>query len=623
METNYGGQKVHVMATAMCMPECLLLDMTRRVGHLEPCIDGIDISNQINPDGLQYESDQISFDAHEAPTLEGKGGGVDSKLGDGRDEPAQSILSRTTKGATYLILVQVASRALTFLVNQILLRFLLPELLGISTQLELYSTSVLFFARESLRVALQREDVEDAEAALVEEDGKKHQIDPKCKTQNRKAQEVVNLSYLAIALGLPLAFIFASLYIRNADTSVITTPYIQPSLNIYLLATILELCSEPCFAFAQQQMLYGMRASAETLATFSRCLLTCGTVVWASKADFAVGALPFAIGQLGYAAILNIVYLTQLAPGIDRKQSLFLTPIAPSSPSLLLDRFPLSRLNLAFNIYAQSIFKHILTIGDSLLVAAFTSLQSQGAYTLAANYGGLVARMLFQPVEESTRTLLGRLLHQSAKATDNTHAISDPERREQVDQAANYLRLMLRFYSIISTVIVAVGPSLAPLLLRFIAGSRWSDSEAPSVLSAYCYYIPLLAINGILEAFVSAAASPAELRVQSAWMVAFSAAFAVTGFLVLKVWDQGAQGLVFANAVNMTCRIIWSWRFTAGHLRDRGVAFRAWVVVPNFPVIILAIGTSWYLSSIGHNSHKSVRALAIGAAITGFSVLLM
>ncbi|KAL9580990.1 MAG: hypothetical protein Q9212_004158 [Teloschistes hypoglaucus] len=547
-------------------------------------------------------------------------GSQELKTEDEQDKSAQSILSRTTKGATYLILVQVGSRALTFLVNQILLRFLSPELLGISTQLELYSTSVLFFARESLRVALQREDVEGAEA-FVEEHRKRPQVNPKFKTQGRKAQEVVNLSYLAIALGLPLAFIFASLYIRNADTSVITTPYIQPSLNIYLLATILELCSEPCFALAQQQMLYGVRASAETIATFSRCLLTCGTVLWATKADFAVGALPFAIGQLGYAVILNIVYLTQLTPSaIDRHQSLFLKPIAPSSPSLLLDRFPLSRLNLAFNIYAQSIFKHILTIGDSLLVAAFTSLQSQGAYTLAANYGGLIARMVFQPVEESTRTLLGRLLHRSAKATDNTHAISNPERRDQVDQAADYLRLMLRFYSIISTIIVAAGPSLAPLLLSFIAGSRWSDSEAPSVLSAYCYYIPLLAINGILEAFVSAAATPAELRVQSAWMVAFSAAFAVTGFLVLQAWDQGAQGLVFANAVNMSCRIIWSWQFTAGHLRDRGVAFRAWDVVPNFPVIILAIGTSWYLSSIGHHSYESI---AIGAAITGFSVLLM
>ncbi|KAI4193908.1 MAG: hypothetical protein LQ350_008084 [Teloschistes chrysophthalmus] len=548
------------------------------------------------------------------------------KIENGQERSAQSILSRTTKGATYLILVQVGSRALTFLVNQILLRFLSPELLGISTQLELYSTSVLFFARESLRVALQREDVEGPEA-FGEEDGKNHKVNHKFKTQDRKAQEVVNLSYIAIGLGLPLAYIFASLYIRNADTPVLTTPYIQASLNTYLLATILELCSEPCFALAQQQMLYGVRASAETLATFTRCLLTCGIAVWASKADVAVGALPFAIGQLGYAAILNVVYLTQLTPsGIDRRQSLFLKPIAPSSPSLLLDRFPLSRLNLAFNIYAQSIFKHILTTGDSLLVAAFTSLQSQGAYTLAANYGGLVARMVFQPVEESTRTLLGRLLHQSAhgpKATDNTHAISISERREQVDQAANYLRFMLRFYSIISTIIVAVGPSLAPLLLRFIAGSRWSDSEAPSVLSAYCYYIPLLAINGILEAFVSAAATPAELRVQSAWMVAFSAAFAVTGFLVLKAWDQGAQGLVFANAVNMTCRIIWSWQFTAGHLRDRGIAFRAWEVVPKFSVIILAIGTSWYLSSIGHNSHESIRALAIGAAITGFSVLLM
>ncbi|KAL8688943.1 MAG: hypothetical protein Q9218_005268 [Villophora microphyllina] len=545
---------------------------------------------------------------------------------DAHATPAQSILSRSTKGASYLILVQVTSRALTFLVNQILLRFLSPELLGISAQLELYSISVLFFARESLRVALQRQDEEVAAAPPGAYANTRKDV-PKLNEQDRKAQEVINLSYVAIGLGLPLAFIFASLYIRNAHTLVLETPYIKRSLHLYLVATILELCSEPCFALAQQQMLYGVRASAETLATITRCLLTCGTAVWASKADFAIGALPFAIGQVGYATILNVVYLTRITPsGAHRQHSLLLKPFVPSSSSLLLGRFPATRLNLAFNIYAQSIFKHILTTGDSLLVAAFTTLQSQGAYTLAANYGGLVARMVFQPIEESSRSLFGRLLHQStfaSKASENTDTAPNSERRERVNQAATYLRTLLRVYSIISTMIVAVGPSLSPVLLRFVAGSRWSDSEAPSVLSAYCYYIPLLAINGILEAFVSAAASPAELRVQSAWMLAFSAAFAVTGFLVLRVWEHGAQGLVLANAVNMTCRIIWSWQFIAGYFRDRGVVFQLRDIMPKLSVVISALGTSWYLNRIGQSLHESIVALLIGIAIAGVSALLM
>ncbi|KAI4139309.1 MAG: hypothetical protein L6R39_006356, partial [Caloplaca ligustica] len=461
-----------------------------------------------------------------------------AQVADQNPPTSSSILTKSTKGASYLILVQIASRALTFVVNQTLLRFLSPELLGISAQLELYSISVLFFARESLRVALQRQNDEDPAEPTQAENIKPRKSNPPYNKQNRKIQEVVNISYIAIALGLPLALMFAALYIRNADQLVLETPAINASVKLYGLATILELLSEPCFAVGQQQMLFGTRALAETLATFTRCLLTCGTAAWASETEAALGALPFAVGQCGYAVVLNIVYLTRLRPSTSgASYSLLIRPIQPPPASLLWDRFSLPRLNVAFNIYAQSVFKHILTTGDSLLIAALTSLESQGAYALASNYGGLVARMVFQPIEESSRSLFGRLLHQPSSHTDSSDGAAvatEPDRKEQVDQAAAYLRILLHIYSLFSVTVVAIGPSFAPLLLRFLAGSRWSDSDASSVLAACCYYIPLLAVNGILEAFVSAAASPAELRAQSAWMVAFSAAFAATGFLVLK-----------------------------------------------------------------------------------------
>ncbi|KAL8858678.1 MAG: hypothetical protein Q9178_004766 [Gyalolechia marmorata] len=527
-----------------------------------------------------------------------------------------SLLAQSTKGATYLILLQVGSRALTFLVNQILLRFLSPELLGVSTQLELYSISVLFFARESLRVALQRQD--DPLTPLRADDIKLCQNGSQLKTQSCKAQEVVNLSYLSIALGLPLAAAFASLYIRNADEVILQTPDIQLSLNLYTLATIVELFSEPYFAIAQQQMLYGVRASAETLATFTRCLLTCGTVIWASKVNLTLGALPFAVGQMGYAIILNLVYLSRLdVYSADKAYSFLIKPVVPPSPPLLFNRFSITSLNLAFTIYAQSIFKHLLTTGDSFLIAAFTSLESQGAYTLAANYGGLVARTIFQPVEESSRSLFGRLLHHSVSSTTDARAKLEMANQKDVNQAAIYLQTLLRFYSLVCTIAVAIGPSFSPLLLGVIAGSRWSESDAPSVLAAYCYYIPLLAVNGILEAFVSAAATPAELRVQSVWMVAFSAAFIGSGFLIFEVWDLGAQGLVAANAVNMLCRITWSWHFVDGYLHRRGADLKLAAISPNLGTIISAAGTAWYLNRVELVLAGDIWQLARGVAAAG------
>lgn len=202
-------------------------------------------------------------------------------------EAERSLSASAAAGASYLILLQILSRALTFALNQILLRFLSPELLGISAQLELYSISVLYFSRESIRVAVQR--------------------------QAQGVQTVVNLSYLAILSGIPLAYFLGYLFLR-ADVP--RVPYFVESLVLYSVACVVELMSEPAFVAAQQKLLYKIRASAETAATISRCVITCGTVIWASSIGRDTGVLPFALGQITFAAILLLVYTGRVQSSI-------------------------------------------------------------------------------------------------------------------------------------------------------------------------------------------------------------------------------------------------------------------------------------------------------------------
>lgn len=544
------------------------------------------------------------------------------------DEPQQgaktsrkptSILAKSAQGATFLILLQVGSRALTFIVNQVLLRYLSPEILGISTQLELFAISVLYFSRESLRVALQRQRSYNDQAEPCKE-GTGNASTPEktviSHAPGRRAQEAVNLSYIAIGLGLPLAYLFAKFYIRSADPHVLRTPYIHESLNIYALASFVELLNEPNFAVAQQQMLYGTRASAETFATSTRCIVTCSSAIWASRTGSSVGALPFALGQLSYAIVLNLLYISKMSILCSRLHfSYLLTPL-PSSPSLFLSRFSLPHLTLALNLYAQSTLKHILTTGDSLLIAALTPLPSQGAYALASNYGSLLARILFQPLEESSRSLFGRILPSfSASLT--------PAEHRNLNYATSYLRSLLHLYALISLLSVSLGPTLAPLLLRVVAGPRWAETPAAAVLAAYCYYIPLLALNGILEAFVSAVATPAQLRRQSAWMFAFSAAFATTGILVLRVWDLGARGLVLANAINMALRIWWSWGFVKGYVRAMGGTLRLVDMLPSAGSGLGALAAAYGLRAARQGFEGDMGDLLKWAGVAGGYGLLM
>lgn len=478
---------------------------------------------------------------------------------------SNAILSASAKGATFLILLQVASRALTFAVNQVLLRFLSPELLGVSAQLELFSISVLYFARESLRVALQR--------------------------QAHGTQAVVNLSYLAVFLGTPLAYLLAILWVRSGTPGV---PYFTEALIVYCLATFLELLSEPAFSAVQQKLLYKTRASAESSATLLRCVGTCGSAIVASRAGLDIGVLPFAVGQLSYALALLVVYAYKTWP-VAKADGFSLFPekvLSDKNHVALLGYFSAPLLRLTGSLTLQSTLKYVLTQGDSLLITTLASLADQGAYALASNYGGLIARMLFQPIEESSRNMFAKLcadVEAPANTKEAAQSTITQEKKQNLAQASRVLSTILRLYAIISLFAVTLGPVLAPLLLSIVAGKKWSATSALQVLSTYCYYIPFLAINGVTEGFVAAVATNKELYAQSISMGIFFVLFASSAWFFIAQLELGGNGVVLANTVNMSLRVVWNTWFIKKFFGQKGPTFSVFRTLPNFSAVAPAI----------------------------------
>jgi hypothetical protein len=194
-----------------------------------------------------------------------------------------SALSTSFKGATLLILLQISTRALTFIVNQILLRYVSPELLGLEAQLALYSITVLYFSRESIRVAVQR--------------------------RPDRTDAVVNMAYLPLVLGVPLAAGLAGLYLRAEGEE---RPWFKQSLGIYALSAIIQLTTEPAFVVAQQKLQFGIRASSEGIATVLKCFATCAVAIHGARMGYELGVLPFAIGDLTYGIMRFISYTVQM-----------------------------------------------------------------------------------------------------------------------------------------------------------------------------------------------------------------------------------------------------------------------------------------------------------------------
>ncbi|KAL1962190.1 hypothetical protein VTN77DRAFT_9911 [Rasamsonia byssochlamydoides] len=476
------------------------------------------------------------------------------------------ILVSPAYGTTFLVLIQVISRALTFASNQIVLRHLSPEILGVATQLELYSITVLYFSRECLRTVIQREPpIHSTTVAIGSKTSKDHSAGNSSFTDpifdSVAAQTVINVSYISLALGFPLVVLFALCYLYLATEEISRTPFFQTSLEIIGLSCLFELATEPFFAVVQQRMLYRTRAAVETSAAVAKSFTVCGISIWAAWAGWNVGVLPFALGYLAYSFALICGYIWKMARKSPEKNfSFLLTPIHSRNGSqYLANRFSRRLIWLGANVYLQLIVKHLLTQGDSMIVAALSSLEDQGIYSLASNYGGLVARILFQPIEESSRNLFARLLNSGGPKNGDT---------DGVNVAKSHLIDILRAYGILTALTFTIGPSVVPFVIRILIGSRWMSPKVESLLSAYCYYIPFLAFNGITEAFVSSAGNASDMRKQAAWMGAFSACFAAVSFLLLRLGGWGAFGLVWANIINMSIRTIWSYLFIKKYLRQ-------------------------------------------------------
>lgn len=169
--------------------------------------------------------------------------------------------------------------------------------------------------------------------------------------------------------------------------------------------------------------------------------------------------------------------------------------------------------------------------------------------------GSLVIRILFQPIEESARVYFSKLL-----ASTDTKEV-EAEKKDTLLGAANLLATLCHAHLLLGLFLIAICPNYVQPILSAILGQKWVSTSAPAVLRAYCYFIPLLGLNGITEAFVQAVANEDEVASMSKWMLIWSAVYVAACFVLAGLTSQKEVGLIQANMVNMVCRIAWAGVF--------------------------------------------------------------
>ncbi|EYC18480.1 hypothetical protein Y032_0027g1538 [Ancylostoma ceylanicum] len=119
-------------------------------------------------------------------------------------------------------------------------------------------------------------------------------------------------------------------------------------------------------------------------------------------------------------------------------------------------------------------------------------------------------------------------------------------------------------------------------------GGGYSTTEADHfhlgavLLSLYCVYLSIMAVNGITECFAMASMNNAQVFSHGSFLLVSAVVHIALSFCLCSYLN--ASGFIIANAVNMLFRIGYSWRHISSFLGDRTPSIVN--VLPSFSTIV-------------------------------------
>ncbi|SOV08083.1 related to nuclear division protein Rft1 [Ustilago sp. UG-2017a] len=482
--------------------------------------------------------------------------------------------------ASTLILLQVSARTLTFIFNQLLVRLVSPSIFGLANiQLELLLSTILFLSRDAIRTILIR-NKPVSPAQYGTKPAGPTQPGPRKGTTN----PVHNIALLPIPIGFAFTVVACSVYaLYISPEAMRNVPTFYTSVALYAVGAASELTYEPLLIRAVRLGQPALRVKAEGAAVFAKVASTIAVILllprWTSASsalrvvvadEKSVALLAFGVGQALFGLTMLAVHIAHfvsrysIGPTLDlyipRPEHVTRSDArarTPSKRTVWLDR---PTLSLCGAMAQQGILKHALTEADKFAVAKYATLEDQGGYALASAYGSLMARIVFQPVEETARIVFSSEL---VALDPDFPSPSSSIPLSTLERASSMLSALFRLHFLLACLMTAFGGPLSTAFLYIMAGPRWAlGTSAPAILAAYTYYLPIMGINGIVEGFVQSVASKRQVGKYSRVLMGASVGFVGT-LAVVKGGEVflAKTGLVWANALSLGIRAGWCWDF--------------------------------------------------------------
>jgi hypothetical protein len=147
------------------------------------------------------------------------------------------------------------------------------------------------------------------------------------------------------------------------------------------------------------------------------------------------------------------------------------------------------------------------------------------------------------------------------------------------------LRRSLLLVTFVGASIAALGPAYVGVFMTHMMAPQWRGAETAQTLSAFCWYILVLGVNGVSEAFMYAVAPSSHFLFINGAMMLSTGTYALcllytpllsalTGYSASAEGGalSGAARIVYANACGMAVRVVCAAGYDWWYLRKFNVA---------------------------------------------------
>eukprot|EP00938_MAST-03A_sp_MAST-3A-sp1_P007433 g7433.t1 len=305
------------------------------------------------------------------------------------------------------------------------------------------------------------------------------------------------------------------------------------AIGLIFVSILIKSFAEPMFISEVHQKRLGTKPVVEGVSQILRSCSLCAMVLLLNL-NFVIA---YAFAQIVHSIswYVGMIYYT----GRERMMWTFIS---------IFDIPKISEESkaLTFQILLSAGQKMLLGKGERILLVTMFDEETWGVYALVSNFGSLVLRTVFAPVEGIAYSYF-----------------SSEEKKESRDSV---FRVLLTLQGTIGFIGLVFGPPNSFFALKLLYGSKWAESsDAVSTLEFYCVFLFFAALNGVFEAYVHAVADAKWMKRNLFFQMFCSGVLCTSAFAFQSL---ESRSLVVANSICMILRILrcvsfikgpWNW----------------------------------------------------------------